>query len=221
MPVFRIGTRNVLFIHVPKTGGSSVEKFLASHAEMALHDRGGRILRPTARALFAPGLVMQHFHGEILRTMFPKSYFDYAFTIVRNPETRLVSEYGHAVSRGRADALLPFSLWARAALRLARAAPCLGNNHFRAQSDFPCFNAEVFRFEEGLEAILRQVCLRLGLSPPREIPHERRSPVAVTRVSGPVRALIAHAYASDYANFGYAASPAGESRAPQTSYATN
>ena len=41
MPVFAINGKSVLSIHVPKTGGTTVEKVLSQHGPMSLHSNGG------------------------------------------------------------------------------------------------------------------------------------------------------------------------------------
>ena len=88
MPIYRINNRNVLFIHVPKTGGTSVERYLGLYAQPALHNQGAKLLRPVKDATFTPALAMQHFHAELLEAMFPPDFFDYAFMVVRHPAAR-------------------------------------------------------------------------------------------------------------------------------------
>ena len=42
MPLFRINNKNVLFIHVPKTGGTSIECALSELSTMSFHSRNGK-----------------------------------------------------------------------------------------------------------------------------------------------------------------------------------
>jgi hypothetical protein len=203
MPVYRINGRNVLFIHVLKTGGTSVEKILAAHASAGLHNNGRKLLAPAKASLLESGLAMQHFHADILTKMFPVGYFDYAFMIVRHPANRLVSEYMHWRNYSRVVAAVPFNMWAHNVLRLRLLAPHLSNNHFRAQSDFHCFGAEVFHFEHGLQNILKSVAARLSLPEPDTVPHERKSQALDCPISPGVMQRLKLAYAADYANFGY------------------
>lgn len=203
MPVYRISGRNVLFIHVPKTGGTSVEAFLGSHAEPALHNRGTKLLRPVRENFLLPSLPMQHFHAALLESMFPAGFFDYAFMIVRHPMQRLISEYGHSRALHRIDAVLPFGLWGHMLLNVRAMAPAISNNHYRPQHEFRCFDAEVFRFEDGIPHIMRQVAARLGLPEPELAPHEKRSSMRIAQVPPSLSARVARVYAADYAAFGY------------------
>ena len=203
MPIYRINGLNVLFIHVPKTGGTSVEKFLLGHAEPALHNRGVKLLKPISDGLLSPSLAMQHFHAELLEGMFPKGFFDYAFMVVRHPMQRLVSEYGHSRGLGRIDSRLPFNAWAHMMLTVQKIEPSFSNNHFRPQADFQCFGAEVLHFEDGMPAVLRHVALKLGLPEPETAPHEKRSGSEVKHISPSLVARAARVYARDYESFGY------------------
>jgi len=203
MPAYRINGKNVLFIHVPKTGGTSVERFLAGVSPVSLHNGGVKLLRPVRDARFTRSLPLQHFHGALLEAMFAPGFFDYAFMIVRDPLDRMTSEYRHSLKLGRIDTRLAFDSWLRLSLAIARAAPNLRNNHYRPQADFICFGAEVFKFEQGVGQIMAQVAERLGVAPPASVPHERRSQGPEIAVSAASRERIRKAYAGDYAKFGY------------------
>jgi hypothetical protein len=205
MPIYRIRDRNVLFIHVPKTGGTSIEAFLEGLGPSALHNQGHKLLRPYREALFAPSLAMQHFHADLLEAMFPSGFFDYAFMVVRNPVDRFASEYRHSVALNRLDSRLPVNLWSHLVLTVAGLAPSLSNNHYRPQAEFQCFGAEVFRFESGIPAILDQLAERLGVPPPHLTPHEKRSPDVDVRLSPQIVARLARVYARDFQIFGYPA----------------
>ena len=154
MPAYRINNRNVLFIHVPKTGGTTVEKILSQHASSNLHSQGGKLLKPCRGSILTRSLALQHFHAALLEAMFARDFFDYAFMIVRDPLDKLKSEYRHSRALGRLDTRLPFGAWVEVMLALAAVSPNLSNNHFRPQADFSCFSAEVFRFEDGMDHIL-------------------------------------------------------------------
>ncbi len=204
MPAYRINGRNVLFIHVPKTGGTSIESYLAARAAMSLHNRNKRLFWLKDGTLRKRPLPMQHFHGQVLERMFAPDFFDYAFMVVRDPLARLKSEYRHSGTHlSRIDARLPFGIWARLMLGLTRLSPGRRHNHFRPQGDFVCFNAEVFRFEDGIDHVLTTVSERLGLPVPDQIPHERRLAGGDFVVSPSVAAAVRAAYAEDYERFGY------------------
>jgi hypothetical protein len=203
MPVYRINGKNILFIHVPKTGGTSVERFLSLHSDASLQSEGKKLLKPTRGGLMSRSLPLQHFHAEILRNMFSSTFFDYAFLIVRDPLQRLASEYRHSVNLGHVDAKLGFNSWSALMLALACFAPHLRNNHFLPQFEFHCFDAEIFRFEDGMDSILIRLAERLGVENPRNIPHERKVDFADVTVSTATEARVKRVFAKDYASFGY------------------
>lgn len=203
MPLFRINNKNVLFIHVPKTGGTSIECALSQLGLMGFHSRNGKQLKSALDGPFSRGLPLQHFHAPLLEACFDESLIDYAFMIVREPLERLISEYRHSRAMGRLDAQMPFSPWLRFSLLAARLDPTFRNNHLRPQSEFACFRADVFRFEDGLQNCLGAVAARLGVNAHLDLPHERHSESFPVAVKPQDRALISRAYRSDYARFHY------------------
>lgn len=203
MPVYRINKKNILFIHVPKTGGTTVESFLELHGKASLHNQGVKLLKPVSGSFLTRSLPLQHFHADLLAGMFAPDFFDYTFMIVRDPLERLKSEYRHSRALGRPDTRLNFEHWVRLMLGLAAFAPNLRNNHFRPQSQFKCFNAEVFKLEDGMEHILASVCTRLGIPAPEKIPHERKMTDIAFDVTPVARAKIHAVYDADYRMFSY------------------
>ena len=203
MPIYRIHDKRVLFIHIPKTGGTSVEKYLRGFAPEGMHNRGSKIVRPASGAMFSSSIPLQHFHGELLQATFPEGFFDYAFLIVRDPVARAVSAYRHSRALGRIEGKLSFSQWLKLMLPISKRLPYLRNNHLRPQVDFSCFGAEIFRFEDGVPAILQNLAERLDLEPPGAIPHERRIGVDMPEVRPEDISLIRAHYEPDYAAFGY------------------
>ena len=203
MPVYRINNKNVLFIHVPKTGGTTVESFLEMHGKTSLHNQGVKLLKPLSNSVLTRSLPLQHFHAELLEAMFAPDFFDYTFMIVRDPLERLKSEYRHSRALGRLDTRLNFEYWVRLMLGLTTCAPNLRNNHFRPQSQFKCFNAEVFKLEDGMEYILASVCTHLGIPTPEKIPHERKMANITFEVTSAAKARVRAVYDSDYRAFAY------------------
>ncbi len=215
MPAYRINNKNVLFIHVPKTGGTSIEAYLSAHSGMSLHNRLKRLFSVKDALRLYWHVPMQHFHAGILERMFAPDFFDYVFMVVRDPLERLKSEYRHARALPfRFDTWLPFGAWARLMLSLQRLIPSLANNHLRPQGEFVCFDAEVFRFEDGIEHVLKTVSERLGLPAPDEIPHKRKLTGKDIAVSARAAAAVRAACRADYETFGYDMAPAKQGPSP-------
>jgi len=74
MPLFKINSRIIFFVHIPKTGGTSVENTLARVGEISMH-----------RKPFPDWVPPQHWHAEIYETVIPKDFYDYGFLVCRNP----------------------------------------------------------------------------------------------------------------------------------------
>ena len=203
MPDYRINNKNVLFIHIPKTGGTTIETFLSSHGPMSLHGQGVKILRPYRSWRLSGHIPVQHFHASLLEAMFDRSFFDYTFLVVREPVERLKSEYRYARALGRVEARLPFGTWTALELARAKLSPHWRSKHYLPQSEFLCLGAEVLRFESGMPSILAAVSERLALPPSGSVPHKRRFDELNVMVSDATRARIRSFYASDYRAFGY------------------
>lgn len=222
MPV--LPDQRLVFVHVPKSAGSAIERALGVHPD-ALDEAGrGRHLSGDV-----DGRRLQHLtRSEIVAALWdrgedPATYR--FFAIVREALDRAVSEFywrvriGHRTARGHdLD-----SFWEaihgrlRAADRdpLAVAGP--GDVHFLPQVRFlsadaaaaPAADVTVFRLEHGLGPVAAWLAghdVAIGT-----IPLENASArPADLRVTRGVREIVATMYGDDYVAFGYpspAASP--------------
>jgi hypothetical protein len=99
---------STIFIHIPKCAGTSVEKMLDMSIDDNLYCRSGnkldykKTVLNLSKDLFTPNELElfelkppQHYSLRELSKLLPKETIDlfYKFTIVRNPYSRLVSEY--------------------------------------------------------------------------------------------------------------------------------
>ena len=75
--------RKIIFIHIPKTAGSSIEHLLRDEGRYELDFIGVRNGRSTHHYM---GIELK----MILKDLYPKYY---KFSFVRNPYDRLISEY--------------------------------------------------------------------------------------------------------------------------------
>jgi hypothetical protein len=197
MPVYRIGSKNVLFIHIPKTAGMAIDAQLAQHGRVVFEKRLGK-------STFNP----RHLPATMLEDVFLPEMIDYAFMVVRHPVARLISEYryqrrhrGFHLSRLR---MFGFDIWLRHALWRAGVNTEWRDGHFRPQVEYECFDCEVFRFEDGLERVMQGISRTTGVDIPVLTPPRNVSTYRPVTVSAQSLELIARFYAPDFARFGYA-----------------
>lgn len=146
MPVFAKDDKFILFIHVPKTGGSFVENFFHLNGyAMAYLDRGLREPRFNQVRRVSP----QHMHAAMILQEFEMDKFDHIFMAVRHPVKRLLSEY-----RMRLDPENPvdFNDWFDEIFEEYQINPCVSDNHIRPQWEFVVNGARIFRQEDKFDA---------------------------------------------------------------------
>jgi len=209
MPLVSAGGRRLFFAHVPKTGGSSLEDYLAERfGPLAWLDRYWE-LRWKDGGCREAGLRVspQHLAAEDALRLLPGPS-DWSFALVRDPVARIVSEYrfqARAPGRRRRLAELGFSSWLRSVVALARREPTIFDNHIRPQSDLVPEDAEIFRLEDGFAPLIARLDAVTGtIAPALEVGHALKSDAgASVALRGPDLALIAEFYAVDYDRFGY------------------
>lgn len=147
MPLARIGQSLLFFVHIPKTGGSSIESYLAAKGSLALRH---------AKDLGWSKCSVQHIHAAIYRPLIRAGFYDHGFAILRDPVARLTSEYRYRAGQAARRAgkqMAPFDDWvARSFLHYERN-PYVLDNHIRPQAEFVVPGLQLFRFEAGLEPV--------------------------------------------------------------------
>lgn len=195
MPIFYTDKTAVLYIHVPKTGGSSIEAlFLASgYDHYFLHTRHSAMTR-TLRC--SP----QHYHADLLEACFDLARFDLIFMTVRHPVARMLSEYKMRMPDGQDP-----DPWVHKMLDRVRDDPFLLDNHLRPQVAFHVPGAQVFRQEDRFDAEWAENMNRMLVHPLRFRPMTRlASKTRDLQLSADAVARIEAHYAADIAQFGYA-----------------
>ncbi len=196
MPLFRFDKAVILFIHIPKTGGTSIEATLAA--------MGGRVALLSSSTHGYAKSTPQHMQAEALSDFVPEDFYDLRFAVVRDPQQRLVSEYkmrrAGRIKRGLE--VLSLDDWLAQTLNRYDKNAYVFDNHIRPQSDLIPTGTDVFRFEEGLEPALAHVGRRVGRDVP-EMPRIRQSHTDSVEVAPETARRIADFYHEDYARFGY------------------
>ncbi|WP_460465946.1 sulfotransferase family 2 domain-containing protein [Arthrobacter pigmenti] len=207
MPILRKDGRNILFIHVPKTGGTTIEKVFQNSGYRALY-LDSKVGRGSVNSLrrCSP----QHLHAELLRQTFRIQNFDFLFLISRDPIARFKSEY---IWRNRKKA---FSVdersvenWGMKSFQDYTADPYIFDNHLRPQIDFHIPGTFIYKLEDGLENIVNELNDRFDCGLETEIPkiydskartgYSSKDVALSTRMEQGIR----ETYREDFRLFGY------------------
>lgn len=210
MPLFRIGHDLHYFAHVPKCGGTSVERYLSDRfGTLGFLHPGDPGIEPEQRWWRASA---QHIPASEFFRLIPREWVLSSFAVVRNPVHRVISAFNFSRD---VQQLVPASWsiddylahW----LKVRDHTPFAYDGHLRPQASFVPEDATVFRLEGGLDQVVDHLDRLSGsTSGPRHI--ERvNSAVASDRAARPRMALsrstverIVTMYAEDFARFGYA-----------------
>ena len=207
MPIFRKDDQVVLFIHVPKTGGTAIEHSFRNSGWTTRYLDGKT----------GPGTwndvrrcTPQHMHAEMLDMLFQLDRFTLIFMVVRDPLTRLQSEYLWR-QRGEDFAVDGSSVqrWVSRSLRRYRRNPFLFDNHLRPQAEFRVRTAKVFRFEDGLDHVVRELNRTGDLGLDTNVPRTREGHTTTRYASRDVELtprtmrMAREFYEEDFEVFGY------------------
>lgn len=200
MPLVTTPEHRIFFAHVPKTGGSSVEDYLVNRFGGPL----SLIVKIPRKDRRQPGLVTPatHLSAADLVDLLPPD-IDYSFAVVRNPFTRMQSEYRFQTGASR-TARLSYSTWLRLMVHCVRIDARAYQNHVRPQTDLVPEGAESFRMEDGFGDMIARLDEVTGATAPGvEVGHllkRKREPLRFSRQDVE---LLEQFYAEDYSRFGY------------------
>jgi hypothetical protein len=204
MPVFtQINGNRILFLHIPKCGGTSIEKLFQKSGCSTSFLASNRL--PELRV--SP----QHFCPATIEAILGKENFYYTFTVVRNPYDRIESEYRYRAHISKSKGLNPvgqFSQWIVSSIDKAESNASYLDNHFRRQTDFLATSAEIYRFEDGITNIAQNLSRKLNISLPENMYHERKNPRVPVEWSPLAREVFNQYYSADFRELNYHKIPA-------------
>ena len=215
MPILRHRSKLSLFAHIPKCGGTSVETYCAqagisiAFADLAFKSNPA----PQKWTVSSP----QHVEGYSLNRLFPKSFFDDYFAVVRNPFDRLRSAFNFQKRVERTvqpDARLSDFVKADLVKNYRYIGFC--DNHFFPQVGFlaPGNSYAIFKLEDGLEAVKQHIDQTMFGAPlALQMGHANKAkgqsaPPEMDALDAEALALVQEIYKEDFARLGYPNTPA-------------
>jgi hypothetical protein len=205
VPVLVKDGRAVLFVHIPKTGGTTIERMMTA-AGWEMHFREARKARPEVFPLFRCS--PQHYHAALLTELFDISQFDLIAGIVRDPLARFRSEFSMRYRRLDSTDEAQVTAWADRVLARYAGNPYALDNHLRPQTEFLLPGMETYRLEDGLGTMVADLNARFDLGLDHEVPrkltsHDKGIPSSKVPITPEVRARVHEFYADDYRVLGY------------------
>lgn len=158
MPIFSKGKKNVLFIHIPKSAGSTIEKIGADLGWSESFSVRGKSLEDIRYYKAS----LQHLHAQPLESLFNLEDFDSIFTIVRNPFSRFKSEYYWQRSQRITE--LDIDDWVFDTFEKYSKNNHIYDNHIRPQVEFipSGVQVQIFKLEESAVESAQNVFLSLS-----------------------------------------------------------
>lgn len=195
--------RTLLFIHVPKTGGTALETFFRGIGFTGYFDPPTYM--PVRAYLKVPPA---HYDYGALNRLFNLEAM-YSFAVVRHPVKRMISEYKWATEKSTGAetlAKMDFGQYLRFMFDNYRRDENVAAGHFKPQVRFVGEKVtKIFKYEAGLDNIVRDVIRDVGLTHdnlPR-LPSVNSSSGRTVVPTASDLALIQEFYAEDFAAFGY------------------
>ena len=152
MPVFSKENKSILFVHIPKCGGSSISKIFQKNNWEESFSVRGKSLSEIEYLKSSP----QHYHGEIIKNIFDISKFNKIFTICRNPFNRLKSEFYWQLNNKISTSKSPED-WFNNVLEKYNQNNYVYDNHIRPQNEFILDKIHIFKLEDGLKKVYEYI----------------------------------------------------------------
>ena len=169
MPYFEKGGRRILFVHIPKTGGTSVEEFLKKNHWKEYKRK-------------PPGIYNMHSTPDIWENW---GNFEYIFTVVREPIERLESEFGGWLVNEHQNLLLSMmnghtvrtdflkQIFNENKIHPEKFYSKYGN-HIRPQVDFITKDVDIYYFPEGLKKLRQKLIENFDCNKNISLPHHKK-----------------------------------------------
>lgn len=196
--------QSILFLHVPKCGGSSIDRLFKDNGYSATLEMRG--LPPQDCLLASP----QHQTSQNLKSMINMKKLEDIFIMVRNPYKRIISEFNWQFKDVDLCNRPEINSWITESLDKASRDLNYSDNHFRPSLDFietdlPC---NIFRLEDGVEFAVEYFLRKNGSINSIDIPNDKNAKSFSNAVKNPILSdttisAINRFYRYDFEAFGY------------------
>lgn len=193
MPIFCKDDQKVLLIHIPKTGGISINHVFARAGwHISLE---GNVLKHDYYKNIRGSL--NHLCYAELEEYYNFEDFDFVFSVVRNPYHRAVSEY-HWQKQTQ-----DFSQWFKSEIDQFNNSDRYGDNHFLPQCNFVgAGTTKTYQLEQGFDSIVEDLSKQVQspLSFNMLPANESIKSISVDDID---KQLVYSVYKQDFERFGY------------------
>lgn len=160
MSVFKKDDSYVFFVHIPKAGGSTIEKtFSSSGWQLSYYDAGGpkslNFIRKTSP---------QHMDKYQYNAIFDLGKFKVVFTCVRDPITRFKSEMAMRFGNDFSRDINENNQFALKLIKRYLSNELAFDGHLRPQADYIVPGVRVYKLESGMSQIIESLDQDYGLS---------------------------------------------------------
>lgn len=148
--------KTALYVHIPKTGGTSVIDFFRNYnCDIFLHNEAARL----SQLLRCP---IQHWDYKQLESAYNIDAFDFSFVIVRNPLYKAFSNY---IWAQKEQDWPNFDFFVdKLIIRYERYGDYYFHNHWKPQNKFVGEKInKIYRYEDKLENIMVDVLKNVGI----------------------------------------------------------
>ncbi len=200
-----------IFIHIPKTAGTSIEKALLPSSTGYADFKYVPVDQRRQHHLPCPGISMQHQKLRRYQHVLEKKPY-FVFSVVRNPFSRVISQISYLEAITSEGRNLFAGDWKTKLMVMAQAQKWIAGHDLGAnQVDYleppPGLSPSVFtaRFE-SLGQVWPEICQRLGLITQVTLPHifiRRNQEPYQSYYDGESREAIGHKYERDLTAFSY------------------
>lgn len=207
MPIMVKENKKILFVHIPKCGGSSLEHRLSVNSWNEYFSIRGLNANELSFVKCSP----QHLHLNVLETFLNLKAFDKIVTLVRNPFDRFKSEYYWQVKQGITEEAP--STWIYRMFQEYEINPYCFDNHIRPQSEFINSLTKVFKLENnGVDEAFKYIeqsshnklSIKAGLAKfrRRNLKYTKKNPM-IDNIFEANKEAIVKFYSDDFKLLGY------------------